>query len=400
MAFNAATFADFFRLTTAKTLTGPETFVNEVLRQDHLWSILARGQDMARTIQGGTAIQDFVMLNAGSTRQRYSPDGEVSYPSRQVMTPWQIPFAFTVVSVSITDHEIRKQIPSGMSTDGAMAVYKRLQSMYYAAAWTECIEGTENDCLAVPDTTKMEATPNTSPQEPYSIFAFVNEFPSGLYPSYAPGGAWTTKAGISPATFPAWDNYRDTYTNNINTLASGLDYDLFRALDRAILKTRFRPAPLGKDVGEYRSRGTGVIATSLVGVTNYMSGLRHAEQSFTGTDAGRPEPSHLGANIMYVPGFETAPVFRNAANTALVTESDATCLGMGQAGVTAAPRYIGLQGAYMAPVWDSERYFDMRPAFSPEKQFWRKIIPIDTWANLAPRSLRHQFCVAPGGTIV
>lgn len=402
MAFDATAFAIFFATTTAKTLTGPGAFVNEVLKQDYITSILARSQPMARTLQGGTHIQDYIIGKIGNSRQRYSPDGNVSYPDSQNVKSWRVPWSFTAASVSFYDHEIDQQIPEGMGEDGAMAVFKRVRDLKLADLWTQILEGEEADALAVPNAPKMELTPSGTPQEPYSLFVFNNEFANGLFPAYTPGGIWTTVQQIAPATDPYWVPAQATYRNDIKTLAVGLPYDLFRALDNVHMKTKFKQAPLGKDYGEYKTKGSGIITTDSVGKLNYQQGLLRSNNILLAgrQDPAYPSPTSNGAEVMYVPGLDTAPVYPNAAGTALVSSQAATVFGYPATG-EGAPRYHGWQGEYLAPIWNSKHYFDMKPAFRMNEtgQFWRTVQPVDTWKNTSCRSRRHQWTVYPGAVL-
>lgn len=401
MAFDATAAAVFFATTTPQTLTSDTSMVNEVMKQDYITSILARAQPMSRTLQGGAKIQDFILPRIGNSRQRYSPDGAVSYPKSNNIKRWEIPWSFVALSTQFDDHEIGLQT-HGMSEGGAMAVFKRIRDIAWMDLWTQCLEGEEQDALAPPNTLTMEATPGGQPQEPFSLFAFNNEFTNGLFPSYTTGGAWTTVMGINPTTDTYWKPVVENYTHDVNALSLGEDFNLFQAFDRAMMKTKFKQAPLGKDYGEYQTRGSGICTTGSVGKSNFMIGLRRANNLLLGNrqDPAYPSPEYMGMEIMFVPGLDTALVYPNAGGTALVTQNDATVLGYPATG-QGAPRYHGWQGEYLAPIWHSENYFKLKPQFRMNEagRFWVVVQVVNSWKNLGCRSRRHQFTVAPNAQL-
>lgn len=398
MAFDATSAAVFFATTTPDTLTSAESMVNMILKQKYITSVLARSQPMSRSLQGGSAIQDFILPRIGNSRQRYSPDGAVTYPKSDNIKRWQIPWTFVVLSTQFDGHEIGLQT-QGKSEDGAMAVYKRVRDVAWMDLNTQLLEGEEQDALAPPNAGTMEATGGINPQDPYSLFCFNHEFTNGtVFPSYTAGGTWTTVQGIA-TTETYWRNNVQNYADDVQALSLGEDYDLFQAFDLAKLATDFKHAPLGKDYGEYESQGSGIITTGSIGVSNYMTGLRRANNLLRqggGSDPAYPSPEYMGSEVMYVPGLDTALVYPNAAGTALVTQNDSTVLGYPTTG-RGAPRYHGWQGKYLAPIWNSENYFKMLPQFNLNESGrpWIRVQVINCWKNIACRSRRHQWTVAP-----
>lgn len=412
MAFGSASttissaFGDFFYTTTKQTLTSVEKFINMAALRSYLLSRLVKGKPGTRIFQNGSAIQDFVITGIGSTRQRYDPNQETSPSNPQVLKPWQIPWTFTIDNMTWTDHEIILQA-GGRDRDSQFAVFKRIAEAKMSRLMMSMANGTEADLFAVPDTTKMESLTGANPQEPYSLLAFINEFTNMLYPAVAPGGIWTTKQGLAPATDTFWNGVKQTYVDDVNALAVGEDYDLFQALDLAIIQTQYQPVPMAEKY-DAATGGTSFIVTSEQGKANCQVALRKANNHtrMGAQDPSYPGPSFDGQPIVSVQTLNTAPVWPAHASTpnsatALVAENDATVLGLaGGSTATRAPRFIGLNPEFMSMVWHSERYFMPSETVEPYRQPFTHTRYYDTWSNLAFRSLREHFIVSPGGPLV
>lgn len=412
MAFGSASttissaFGDFFYTTTKQTLTSVEKFINMAAMRSYLLSRLVKGKPGTRIFQNGSAIQDFIITGVGSTRQRYDPNDETSPSNPQVLKPWSIPWTFTIDNMSWTDHEIILQA-GGRDRNTQFAVFKRIAEAKLSRLMMSMANGTEADLWAVPDTTKMESTTGANPQEPYCLAAFLNEFTNMLYPAITPGGAWTTKQGINPATDTYWVGVKKTYTDDVNALAVGEDYDLFQAFDLAFIETEYMPVPIA---GEHDSPTSGptIIVTSEQGKANISVALRKANNHtrMGAQDPSYPGPQFDGRPVISCQSLNSAPLFPAHATTpnsatALVAENDATVLGLaGGSTATRAPRYFGLNPETMAMVWHSERYFMPSETVEPYRQPFTHTRYYDTWGNLAFRDLRSNFIVSPGGPLV
>lgn len=399
----SSAFADFFTTTTKKTFSDAGKFFMEFQKRSYFCKKLMKGKSAATSFQNGSEIQDFVIFDEGGTGQLYDPNGTLVTSMPQGIVGHSVPWTFRAYDLSWTKHELALQT-GGRDRDGQFAVFKRVYSAKRAMLFGRFANTTEGQCWAVPDKTRIETKTGALPQVPYPVNASVNEFSNGLYPSYTPGGAWTTKQGIDPTVRTSWVPVQKTYLDDVQALAVGESYDLFSALDIAFIQTKYETLPFAsEDVNDTPNSTPQIIATSEQGLANVMEGLRRAN-NFTrmgGQDPAYPNPVWGGREIMSVQALNTAPIFPNAAGTALVAESDSTVVGRSGAAstVTAAPRFFLLNTDAMAMIWHSENYFDPSEKDHPFNQPYSYTIWYDTWGNLFFRSIRHHACIYPGGAL-
>lgn len=397
-------FGDFWLSTTKKTYSSPDKFTLEFTKPSYLLRRLRKGNKGARQFQNGASIQDYIIFDEGGRGQRYDPNGELTPENRQGMVLHDAPWTFTSYDLTWTKHELTLQ-GGGKDADGQFAVFKRVKAAKLAMLKGRFANSTEADLFAVPNTTTMESRTGALPQEPMPISAMVNEFASGLFPSYSPGGVWTTKQTIAPATRTAWDCVRKTYLDDIANLASGADYDLFHAMQQAEEACTFEGMPFADDTDDLDSdSGPQLWICSQEGRNNVALGLRKANNY---TRSGGKDPSYTGPvfngkPIVSIFAMNTATLYPNAAGTALVAENDATVVGRSGGTALVAPRFKLLNLNAMAMIWHSENYFmpNEDGPVSPYRQPHVKTLWYDTWGNTFWRSLRHHAEIYPGGTLI
>lgn len=386
-------FTDFVNSTGPAILTGPEQIVNDVTRQTWTISRFMRGKSMNEMIQGGETIRDNIYLDLDSTFANYKPNAEFSYRNPQILTQWSIPWRFSKADTAFTDQEVG--INSGELSKGARHhKYKTLKHSIEQNLYTGLLEGLDDQLWARPDTAEMETTTG---EKPYTIPAFINEEVNGLAAANVDvgGTAWTTIQGINPVTKTNWKaftsayNMLGDYSNRSSHTAAATATHLFEALSAAYYRTRFEQLPFRPDLSETVS-SQAFIGASQEGIVNYELSLRSNQDTFVTT--GRQDPAYnmpkfRGIDMVYLSPLDTALLYDSGA--AAVNEADATRAG--------GPRYYGVNSNYVCKCIHRNRYFYRKPAFSPSKQPFTKIVIVDMWHNNVFRSLRRHFLVTPYG---
>jgi hypothetical protein len=380
-------FNDFMTNTGPAILTGPKDVLNEAVKNTYLYGRMLKGAGESRVLKGGKTIDDIVMFDEKSTRQHVQPNQEFIWQNPQVSVAHSIPWKYTLDHIAWTEQEIELNDNGDyLSDEGWFHKFKDIKNLKWERLWTSWFNGCEDDLFATPKKSTME---DTGGKVPYSIPCFVNEKTNGLY-TEAVTGTWTTKGGLSPTTYPKWDNIRETYADSPDSLAIGEDWDCFGALSRAFHKSRFAPLPSKEGYSDPTSNAA-YIATSLEGVTNYEVALRQAnDHLMSAQDPHYPHPVFAGIDLVWVSNLDTAALHPGPATGGLNPYNTATAAG---------PRYWGINPKYLFPVLHQNYYMKVGKVREHPNQVGTYVQVVQQWHNLYPRSLRRQFIVYPSATL-
>lgn len=381
-----ASFPEFVALTGPTYLTSQRAAVNDAQKTNYATlGYLLRGQGMSDVLQGGSTIRDYIYLEAQRRARSYKPTATQTYAHTSSGITWEIAWRFFLTDIVWTDEEIELQAGGSMSAEARFQVYKDLWWRKQQDMHTDNANYWEELFWATPDTTQMEAAGG---QEPYSIPCFINEHTSGLPPAGYPGGVWTTKAGINPALAgnTRWDNQRFPYSNfTVND-----PLNVIRAMDGAFMALDFMPPPIHPEMfeGKYQ-RPVGWIAASLTGRKALMQLFRASQDRWVDMKDPYNNPTYQNAPVVYVAQKDTASIYPTGG--AGVNGIEQATGGTDNQG----PRFELIQPEYLRPVFHSGRYMKNLGVMTDSHQPTTHVMPVNTYYNLAPRSLRRHGILYP-----
>jgi len=254
---------------------------------------------------------------------------------------------------------------------------------------------------AVPDSTSMEVSGTGS--EMYSIPTFITEHDrqgtagqvqTGEHPLMSTGVWSGNVAGIDPdaaSSGSKWGNTLLSYSDGTNAVGftAGNKDNVLKYLDMAYHATDFRPPPMFQEYYENpqaQQKPGPFIACSLDGKTRLMHLYRESKDTWIDMKDPFFNPTYAGAAIVYVAELDSATLYDAGATTAAGNESGATITG---------PRYYGIQPQYLRPVFHTDRYFTSLGVMTDLEQPTTHVMPINTYAQLCPRSRVRHFMLTP-----
>lgn len=396
-------FTEFVNITGPTYLTRPREVVNDAQKTNYgTLGYMLRGQGMSDVLQGGADIRDYIYLSAVRRARSYKPNQRQTYTNPQTGTTWTINWRFFLTDMVWTDEEIILNAGGNMSQEAKFQAYKDLYWRKQQDLYTDQMNFFEELFWATPDTAEMEAQGG---QEMYSIPCFitendaqgtVGEVQTAEHPFDVNLTAWTTIAGINPDVADGGENwanillqYGGTSTANGFTVAN-ID-NVLHYLDMAYHATDFRPPPMFQEYFEnpQKQQQPGpFIACSLIGKTKLMFLYRESKDRWIDMKDPFFNPTYAGSPIVYIAQLDTAALYTDsvATPTAAVSESAADVVG---------PRYYGIQPQYLRPVFHSDRYFTSLGVMTDVEQPTTHVMPVNTYANLAPRSRNRHFMLTP-----
>ena len=413
-------FTTFWQSTGDRYLTGLKEVMNMATRTTYTMPNLLAGSMYEEMVQSGETIKDRVFFNPTPTFQRINPDEELSYQNPQSGQIWTVPWAIAVAHTGWNKWEF--SLNAGDMKAGSLAhVFKNVRNQKFQNLYTDVCNSLDDECWAVPSPGMESITQATQPQ---SIPVFVNEYLYGQH-ERSDGTATTTIQGINPSTYTSWDHTRVGYgyesTDKADT--SGTK-GIFASLTNAFLRTNFSALPKG---AEYSDKGSSpdVILTQTQGVVNYEHAVRVNQDEFRGVGkASGDDPAYMGCTfrnvaIKHIAAIDTAAIYPTGSNAVLATATlstwdDATNASAnydiannpgGSYGVTATsvensgPRYYGINGRYIRPVFHGGTFMQFEPIITPEKQPFNRVQVASITNNLVCRSRRNHFLVHPVGTV-
>ena len=389
-------FNDFMTTTDSAVLTDASSIVNEATKHNYLLRRFMKGKSNSQILQGGKTIKDQIFFDEESTFEYYQPNATFSWQNPQVLTEWEINWRFAVDHMSWTDHEIELNTGGGLSKGARHKVYKKLRRVKEQRLWTSLMNGMEDALFAVPSKTDMEDSGGT---KPYSLPCFINEETNGLF--HDGSAAWTTVEGIAPATYSKWAPQITTYDKfekgNDASFVEG--ESIFAAFDAMYLKVKFQAPPTRQEYFESSTLNAQFIACSKLGITEYMSCLRHQQDMVAAPSRQDPaflKPTYGGIELEYVSNLDTAAIYRDAAGALDVEQGgDTGTASSGTSDYVDGPRYYWINANYIHPVFHTTRYFHRHPVMTHPNQPFTHVQPVDCWTNLVCTSRQRSGIVAP-----
>jgi len=400
-------FTEFVDITGPTYLTGPKDVVNDAQKTNYgTLGYMLRGQGMSDVLQGGATINDYVYLQAVRRSRSYKPNEKQTYDNTQTGTTWSADWRFFLTDMVWTDEEIILNAGGTMSREAKFQAYKDLYWRKQQQVYTDQMNYWEEILWAVPDSTAMEVSGTGS--EMYSIPTFITQndphtagasaaaasqiVQTGSHPLMAASTAWSGNvAGIDPDAASSGGKWANTLvhygTGGAGFTTASLE-NVIHALDIAFHAVDFRPPPMFQEYYENpqaQQKPGPFIACSLEGKTKLMFLYRESKDTWVDMKDPFFNPTYAGAPIVYTAQLDTAALY-NLGGTALATEAAATITG---------PRYYGIQPQYLRPVFHTDRYFTSLGVMTDLEQPTTHVMPINTYAQLCPRSRNRHFMVAP-----
>lgn len=395
---------DFYAVTGPSILTGPESIVNEAQERSYMLSWFLSGNGEGR-LQGGNRIKDFIMFDAGNTAEFVLPGATRTYSNPQVTDEHAIDWRFLEDHMTFIDAEIELNM-GGLSREAKFQAFKRVMAIKEKRLATSLSNKMEAALFAQPDATTMEGT-TAAFTNPYSLFCFANEFGGSgtaetlTYGTGLPNG-FTTIANLNPTTEAKWRPAQVGYaygtaidTTTINASAASL-MNAFAITMRAV---NYEPLPWhgGESTTNKAFGNDYVIACSLFGSTYFEKVQRasrdHFRQYKTDPSWTGPWPDYNGIPVKHVALMDTAAVYPTSGTTAPAVGSGV--VEMSGSAAFDGPRYMFLAKEWVKPVFQTNRYFYMRPDIVPSAQPDTTVKPVVCWYNFFPRSRRKLGFVYP-----
>lgn len=338
-------YLDFLAVTRTNKKTPIGDFLNEALTNSYVLSILLEGRGIEEITQGGTQIVDFIQIGTNGSFGFYAPGDQqtpvASDTMKQISQPWrfaQSNYAFEDEEIALNEADVDRFI--------------KLKDGYESGCLTDQVQGTEDSLWAVPSNSDMESTTG---RKPYSIPTFINEFTNTV-----PSG-FTTIMGVNPATVIAWQNQRQGYTVSQLTNATS-SVGLLQALLKMTNKVRFKPVNFrqAKKHQEADKMDRLMIITNLDGIVQYQNCLYSTnDRTASASDAGNQEIAYQGRALMYVTALDYAGIYSGALSGTTASQTNPlTNASVSNCAATGAPRYYFMNGDYMKPIFNSNRFME------------------------------------------
>lgn len=381
-----AQFNDFAEGTGSTYVQSPrELPVNLAGRRTYLWPQMFKNNGYP--VGGGEDIRRSLVFRDNGTYEQYLPGAAHTWQNPQRLDKAIAQWRFSMAHMSWVDQEIILNDKITYGTDDAIfEEFVRIRDEKEMIMWTAKANGLESALWAQPNATLMEGTSSTH-TAPYSLWPFVNEHANGLFPSYTPGGAWTTVEGVSPtaaATDGQWTpqqvTYGSTAQDDVGNVVSGLD-NLFMACE-------FDAPERFTQYFEDPTMNNQKILTSRMGRRAFTALLRGGQDRFVAgnQDPSYPDPQMHGVPVKYAEPMDTAAVYANTGATALTTEALADLKG---------PRFIMVNCNYTYPVFHKAMYFKKGKVSESHEIPDTHVMPVTTWWNLVCWSRKHNGILSP-----
>jgi len=408
-------FTEFVNITGPTYLTRPREVVNDAQKTNYgTLGYMLRGQGMSDVLQGGSDIRDYIYLSSVRRARSYKPNQRQTYSNPQTGVTWKIDWRFFLTDMVWTDEEIILNAGGNMSQEAKFQAYKDLYWRKQQDLYTDQMNFFEELFWAAPSNAEMEAAGG---QEMFSIPCFIHgndlqgtagQVQTAEHPLEYSGGsavAWTTIANINPDTADGGENWANIVLqygdasggSDSNGFTVGSIDNVLHFLDMAYHATDFRPPPMFPEYFENpqkQQRPGPFIACSLLGKTRLMFLYRESKDLWIDMKDPFFNPTYAGSPIVYIAQLDTAALYDNDDQSALVTEITASGGGAASA-EQIGPRYYGVQPQYLRPVFHTDRYFTSLGVMTDVEQPTTHVMPVNTYANLAPRSRNRHFLLAP-----
>lgn len=369
-------FLDWALNTGPIFLSGTDNIVNNVSRRSFVLGKFLRGKPGSQVLQGGNKIQETLYLAPKRNFQTFKRNQDLTWQNPQKDELVQYDWRFTLGHMTWDEAEYLLQT-SGSSGSALATKYKDMRYSKEQRLWEDIIDGWETLLWANPAGAATYAEmEGQNGQEPYSIPAFVHQNAAA---GQGFDSNWTTVGQVPLATYPNWDNKRETYS-----LTGTVSDNLFAAFDRMSLEIEYEQPGMKDQYFESEDQlgNPTIICASKLGVTQVMKFHRASnDMLIQPQDAAYPMPRWNGIALKDVSALDTAPLYG------------------GQPEATASPagaRYYFLNCNYLKMIFHSAKYFQMASSpKEPENKVGVFVVPVECWGNMVCTSRRHQGIVYP-----
>lgn len=420
-------FQDFMSSTGPAFIKSPEQLQNDAVQNNYIWGLLTKGKGLERTIKAGSTLKDTAILLDSITAQQLSPNGNFSVPNPQVNKTIELPWTFTIDSMSWTEQEAILNSGGDLFT-----FYKNLKRIKETRLWNS-MNGYMDRMLfgnvhASDAYARMEGTSATDPLSIHAIITEQGRSTARGWRGSVPTG-WTNVAGLPAGTLDNWTCGLTFYDRNadvnaagtlnaqtygVNAAAAGAFtvFGLLTGMDDLWSKVSFR-APLVK--GEFFSTtdvSKQMILCSRLGKNLYRRALRASNDLLSGShgrqDASYDSPMYNGVPLVEVAAWNddaTGSVWPAAASSVADTLSgrNNTTTGHTVTGggtetgantIDKGPRFMFVSGENITPVLNAEKWMKKDAPRQPDGQTsWYQTV--QTWWNLFPNSRLRHGILAP-----
>lgn len=387
-------FTEAVRLTGNTVFTGPRDVVNDSQKNNYnTMGYLARGQKMSDVIKGGINVVDDIFLAAVRKMRTYRPGQKQSYSNPQTGVQISVPWRQFITDITWDDTE--RELNEGAAREGNRSIQlKNLWFKKQMEAYSDACDFWEEQYWLPADKTRME---DANGDLMYSIPALVNEYANGLPISTHPGGAWTTKCGINP-TLPGYGNwapqrfgYANLNTSYVGTGTAMGSTSLLAQIKLAFQKLDFRPPPNWQEYFESPSaKPAGFIACNAAARTLVWSMYQAAQNRWVNDMDPNGNPMFDGVPYVYIAALDNAAIYATGSADALSTDGDTS-----GSNYFAGPRFWMLQPDYLRQYWHEKFTMKSLGVMDDRAQPTSHTMPILSWTNLMPRSLRRQGILYP-----
>jgi hypothetical protein len=371
--------------TQSPFITGAKDFVNDVARRCYLANAFMYGKGDERIIQSGPKIKDRIYLEGSTTFRSYRPGEKRNYSNPQTHQTWETEWAHYTDEMVWTEEEILKNAPDGMTKAAKMTALKDVKAQKLQRLYTSIAEGMDDVLWATPSFDKMESTTSTDNREVMSIPAMINEETNGLY-TVGATGTWTTKQGLSPATYANWKPGQFTYDFDSYT---DDDDGLIASVNKARRRLNYKPpTKFQQHFTKETPANRYLIVTGDAGYDLFEAALRNKGETFftkgaADTDYG--EITSGGVPLMNYPTLDSKALYNNGSGT-LVTQASASKDG---------PRFYFFDLDHITMFFHRDKYLEFRNPREPSDQpeYW--VQPVVCWYNLVFSSLKRHGILSP-----
>jgi len=376
-------FNDFVEGTGPAYVTGPKSLVNEGVKHTYYFGRLMRGdKNTKKIIQGGESIRESIVFQDNGSFETHLPGANHDWVNPQRLKKVEAQWRYTMCHMSWVEQEIiHNQAIKYGNEDVRFHQYVDLLYEKETIMWSSKWNGLEDLLWALPVAADMETESGT---EPYSIPAFINELTNGLYTG------WTTVEGIDPTAADVDSKFAPQqvgYNESNSDHAVNVADNVISKFDLMWHDVMFEQPETQKQYFEDPRLNNQMILCSKAGRRVVMQMLRASQDHFvTGAqDPAYPDPMYYMIPIKRVSTLDTANLY--AATAGGFTSEDV-------ADIT-GPRYYWVNGNYMYPVFEEERYFHKYEVTKHHNVPDTWVCPVATWYNILCTSRQRQGIVYP-----
>ncbi len=392
-------FTEAVRLTGPTVFTGVRDVINDSQKTNYnTQGYLMRGQTMSDVVQGGIQIVDDIFLSATRKARTYRPGQKQSYSNPQTGTQLAVPWRMFITDVTWDDTERELNEGAGRAGDRSLR-YKDIWFKKQMNSYSDWCDFIEEQYWLPGDPTRMEAANGDLMN---SFPWLINEFANGLVPATNPSGvAATTKCGIDPSAsgFTNWLALQTAYTN-AGTGSNLTNGSLLTALKVAFQKLDFRPPP---QYGQYfqaaQSRPVNWIGCTNAARAFIWMQYMQSQNRWDNQMDPYGNPVFDGAPFVYIAALDGALIYPTGSNAAIASATWGTegNTANGATGANAGPRYYLMNSEYIRHIYHSKFTMANLGVMDDRAQPTAHTMPLLTWCNVFPRSLRRNGLVFPSG---